>query len=70
MYEKLFASMVLPVRPEMAADSAVIKIEEIVADEAAGEVFFGGYAEDFLADIGLDVVESMPEAVAGKKIQG
>ena len=70
MYDKLFASMVLPVRPSMAADGASIRVEEIIGEEVAGEVFFGGYAEDFLADLGLDIVESMPTSAVAKKIQG
>lgn len=70
MYDKLFATMVLPVRPGMAADGASIKVEEIASEDTSGDVFFGGYAEDFLADLGLDIVESMPTAAAGKKIQG
>lgn len=70
MYDKLFAKMVLPVQPSMAADGATIRIEDIVTDEVSSEVFFGGYAEDFLADLGLDIVETMPESRAGKKVQG
>lgn len=70
MYDKLFATMVLPVRPDMAADGASIRVEEIIGEEVAGEAFFGGYADDFLADLGLDIVDSMPTAAAGKKIQG
>ncbi len=71
MYDKLFASMILPVRPSMAADGADIVVEEIVSEEVVGEAFFGGYAEDFLADLGLDAVEMPSEARAGKaKIQG
>jgi hypothetical protein len=70
MYDKLFANMILPVRPEMAADGASIRVEEIVAEEVGNEMFFGGYAEDFLADLGLDIVESMPEKAVAKKIQG
>lgn len=70
MYDKLFANMVLPVRPDMAVDGASIRVEEIIGEEVTGEVFFGGYADDFLADLGLDIVESMPTAAVGKKIQG
>ena len=70
MYDKLFASMILPVRPAMAADGADIRIEEIVADEVVGEAFFGGYAEDFLADLGLDIVDAMPEKAGKTKVQG
>jgi hypothetical protein len=70
MYDKLFAGMVLPVRPNMAADGASIRVEEIVTDEVAGEAFFGGYAEDFLADLGFDMMEAAPEQKAAKKVQG
>jgi len=70
MYDKLFANMILPVRPEMAADGASIRVEEIVVEEVGSEMFFGGYAEDFLADLGLDILDTVPEAVAAKKIQG
>lgn len=70
MYDKLFASMILPVRPAMAADGADIRIEEIVTDEVVGEAFFGGYADDFLADLGLDIVEAMPEKPSKAKVQG
>jgi hypothetical protein len=70
MYDKLFATMVLPVRPNMAADSADIRVEEITEEVVTSEAFFGGYADDFLADLGLDIVETMPEVSAAKKIQG
>ena len=75
MYNKLFASMILPVQPDSAADGAMIRLEEVVVEEGAitgaGEVFFGGYAEDFLADLGLDMLEQAPEASPRKaKIQG
>ena len=71
MYDKLFASMLLPVRPDMGADGASIRIEEIVSEEVVGEAFFGGYAEDFLADLGLDAVEATPEGrVRAVKVQG
>ncbi len=71
MYDKLFASMVLPVRPALAVDGADIRVEEIVPEAEAPEAFFGGYAEDFLADLGLDVVEAAPEGrVRTVKVQG
>lgn len=71
MYDKLFASMILPVRPEFAADGASIRVEEIVTENVVSEAFFGGYAEDLLADLGFDVVEAQAEPRVGKsKIQG
>lgn len=74
MYDKLFASMILPVQPEFAADGAVIRVEDVAVEESqpgAGEAFFGGYADDFLADLGLDMLEQAPEASPRKaKIQG
>lgn len=71
MYDKVLASMVLPVQPKMAADGANIRVEEIVTEEVVGEAFFGGYAEDFLADLGFDAVDVAPEVTGGKaKIQG
>lgn len=73
MYDKLFASMILPVQPDVVADGAIIRLEEVetTEDEVIGEAFFGGYADDFLADLGLDVMEQAPEAATAKaKIQG
>lgn len=72
MYDKLFASMTLPVKPEFAADGASISVEEIVTEDVVGEAFFGGYADDFLSDLGLDMLEQAPEAGMRKraKIQG
>lgn len=68
---KLFASLTLPVRPALGADGADIRVEEIVTEEFTGEAFFGGYAEDFLADLGFDALETAPEQGTSKsKVQG
>jgi hypothetical protein len=57
-FDAVFGSVKLAVRPAVAADGATIAvIEEPVAEVAGVMPFFGGYAEDMLADIGFDVVE-------------
>jgi hypothetical protein len=63
-FDAVFGSVKLAVRPAMAADGASLAlIEEPVAPESLGQMpFFGGYAEDMLADIGFDVVEDAPRA--------
>lgn len=72
MASKLFAQMVLPVHPGVAVDGADIRLVEMADEAPAREAFFGGYAEDFLADLGFDAVEVAPEATArkAKRIQG
>lgn len=68
MFDKVFSGIVLPVRPAMAADGANITVVEITeeAEMIAPDAFFGGYAEDFLADLGFDMMETAPEAKPGK----
>lgn len=68
MFDKVFAQVVLPVRPAVAADGASISVVEITeeTDMVAPEAFFGGYAEDFLADLGFDMMETAPEDKPGK----
>jgi hypothetical protein len=72
MPNKLFAQMVLPVRPLERVDGAGITLVEAVEDEVAVEAFFGGYADDFLADLGFDMMETAPEATPtkAKRTQG
>ena len=60
-FDALFGSVKLAVRPAVAADGATIAVIEEPAAEVAGQMpFFGGFAEDMLADIGFDVVEEAP----------
>ena len=67
MYDKLFAKVALPVRPETAADGAGLQLIEAPEEVAiVRDAFFGGYAEDFLADLGFDMVEESPETGSGK----
>lgn len=73
MTDKLFANIMLPVYPDAPVDGATIHFAEVVEDEAVlGEPFFGGYADDFLADLGFDLMETAPEetAIKAKRIQG
>lgn len=61
MANKIFAGIQLPLRPAFSADSAEIRlVEDVVADVTVVEPFFGGYAEDFLADLGFDMVDELP----------
>lgn len=67
MNDKLFASLVLPVKPAVAATGA--KIDVIAeTDEETGESFFGGYAEGgLLDDMGFEhVADAAPEAKQAK----
>jgi hypothetical protein len=75
MKEQLFAHIALPVRPEGSVDGAAIQFSEMAEEPALGVPFFGGYADefqDFLADLGFDMMETAPEetAVKAKRIQG
>lgn len=60
MATKLFADIQLPIKPMLAADAATIQIVEEAPVEVMVEPFFGGYAEDFLADLGFDMVDELP----------
>jgi hypothetical protein len=59
MYEKLLGSLVLPVKPPVAADGAHIQFIQAAEDDGAElasvPAFFGGYADDLLGDLGFDV---------------
>ena len=75
MKEQVFAHIALPVRPEGRVDGAAIQFSEIADEPALGVPFFGGYADDFqdfLADMGFDMMETAPEeaVVKAKRIQG
>ena len=63
----LLAGVQLPIKPAMAADGATVtRIEE---PASAGPLpFFGGYTEDFLADLGFDVVEEAPMPAKAKQV--
>lgn len=61
MASKIFAGIQLPQGLIASADGALIQvIQEPMAEEAV-EPFFGGYAEDFLADLGFDMVDDVAE---------
>lgn len=68
MFDKVFAQVALPVRPAVAADGASLTVSAVTeeAPVATPDAFFGGYAEDFLADLGFDMMETAPEAVPAK----
>lgn len=55
-FDNVFGSMTLPVRPTVKADGAMIQLIEEEAVSAESRPFFGGYAEDMLADIGMESV--------------
>ena len=61
MFEKVFSGVTLPVRPVMAANGASIQLIQEELPVAAEAAFFGGYAEDMLADIGMDMVDEAPQ---------
>lgn len=67
MFDKVFGSVVLPIKPEMAADGASIQVFDPQPDDG-GELptvpaFFGGYADDLLGDLGFDVAPEGPASV-------
>jgi hypothetical protein len=66
-YEALFTGLQLPVRPAKAATSASIELLEEPVAELGATPFFGGYAEDFLADMGLDQVAEAPAPARAKQ---
>jgi hypothetical protein len=61
MNRNIFASVTLPMQLDSAADGAVIQLIEEAPVEVVGEPFFGGYAEDFLADLGFDMVDEVAD---------
>ncbi|NBX86099.1 MAG: hypothetical protein EBQ80_02500 [Proteobacteria bacterium] len=54
--------MVLPVKPAVAATGAKMQLVLEQPELERAMPFFGGYAEDFLADMGLDMVDDLPAA--------
>jgi hypothetical protein len=66
-YDQLFAKLTLPVRPDAAVDGAAIQLieGEAEAPQSRSTPFFGGYAEDFLGDMGFESVTSSTEATIG-----
>ena len=70
-YNQLFAKLTLPVQPDDAVDGAVIRLIEGETEQsgtttqAPAANFFGGYAEDFLGDMGFESVTSSTEATVG-----
>lgn len=69
MYDKLFSTINLPVKPAMAVDGANIHLVEEPADEETPDAFFGGYAEGgLLDDMGFEAVAEAPaEKSAARK---
>lgn len=68
MYDKLFSSINLPVKPAMAVTGAAITLIQEPADEETAESFFGGYAENsILDDMGVDVATDVAVAEAARK---
>lgn len=61
MKNNVLASVTLPQGLVAAADGADIQLIQEPPVEMVGEPFFGGYAEDFLADLGFDLVEEVNE---------
>jgi hypothetical protein len=66
-FDKLFGTMVLPVKPPVAANGASIQVfeaEEDTGDRMGGvPAFFGGYADDLLGDLGFDVAAEEPKSI-------
>lgn len=69
MYDKLFASINLPVKPAMAVTGATIAVIDEPADEETAESFFGGYAENsLLDDMGVEIASAdVVQTVARKQ---
>lgn len=70
MFQKVFGTMRLPLKPAMAADGARIDLIEGDAAMLPGMTeekapFFGGYAEDFLGDMGFEAVSEAAPAREG-----
>lgn len=61
MNNDVFARIKLPMQLDSAADGADIQLIQEAPVEVVGEPFFGGYAEDFLADLGFDVVDEVAD---------
>ncbi len=61
MFDKVFAGLTLPVRPVVGANGASIQLIEEELPVVAEAAFFGGYAEDMLADIGMEMVDEAPQ---------
>ncbi len=69
MPHSLFAGLQLPIKPAMAADGATLAIIEEPEAAMPGQMpFFGGYAEDMLADLGFDVVEDVAMPAKAKQV--
>ncbi|PIZ30469.1 MAG: hypothetical protein COY40_04545 [Alphaproteobacteria bacterium CG_4_10_14_0_8_um_filter_53_9] len=64
-FDNVFGKMILPMKPALAADNAKIEVisgeaavVQMGASAAESKPFFGGYAEDFLGDIGFEAVQT------------
>jgi hypothetical protein len=69
MKQNLFAGIQLPIKPALAADGASLAVIEEPEAAMPGQMpFFGGYAEDLLADLGFDVVEDAPMPAKAKQV--
>jgi hypothetical protein len=59
LYDKLFGSVMLPIKPPVVADGAMIQFTQAAEDDggelASVPAFFGGYADDLLGDLGFDM---------------
>ncbi|HEX2858685.1 MAG TPA: hypothetical protein VHP58_00545 [Alphaproteobacteria bacterium] len=65
----LFAQVRLPVELKMKPTNGLIEIQPLEVSPSE-DAFFGGYAEDMLADLGADLVVDAPKARISRKIQG
>ncbi len=65
----LFAQVRLPVELKMKPTAGLVEVQPIEMSPSE-EAFFGGYAEDLLADLGADMMLEAPKARTARKIQG
>lgn len=61
MKNNVFSGVKLPMQLASAADGAEIQLIQEPPVEVIGEPFFGGYADDFLADLGFDLVDEVAD---------
>ena len=56
----ILAGLRLPVKPAGGADGAAVQLVQELPTEHGVTPFFGGYADDFLADLGMDALPEAP----------
>jgi hypothetical protein len=67
---RVFEGIQLPVKLAARPDGASLAVQEITLPGVEEQAFFGGYADDLLADLGADMLVDEPAPRVARKVQG